>query len=239
VVWVKYRLIIYRYKEGWDKPRYDTFIVEADPDESVLDVIERISLTQDKTLVFEHACHHGACGACGMVINGVERLACITRIGDVAVGNTVVVEPLRGFRVISDLAVDKSRMFKHFEKVNPATLEKLDEPPVELPEYVVIPREKLFDCIECGICYSACPIANTLEEYMGPSALAIAYKTALETGDLKRILLADSKNGVWSCHAAFECSVRCPVNFEPGEKIMKLRRMFLKSSLKLLLGGSR
>lgn len=232
-------MVIYRYKKGWDKPRYEEFLVEADPDDSVLDVLERISLTQDKTLVFEHGCHHGVCGACGMVINGVERLACITRIGDVAVGKTVVVEPLRGFKVIGDLAVDKSRMFKHFEKINPETLESLNMPPVniELPKYVVIPREKLLDCIECGICYSACPIANTLEEYMGPGALAIAYKTAVETGDLERVQLADSRAGVWSCHAAFECSVRCPVNFEPGEKIMRLRRVFLKNSLKLFTGG--
>lgn len=236
---MKYRIVVYRYKRGWSKHRYDTFEVEADPEDSVLDVIERISLKFDRTLVFEHACHHGACGACGMVINGVERLACITKIGEVAVGGTVVVEPLRGFPVISDLAVDKSRMFRHYSKLDIETLEKLEKPNVDLPEYAAIPREKLYDCIECGICYSACPIANTYGEYMGPALLAIAYNTALQTGSLERVKLADSREGVWSCHGAFECSVKCPVDFKPGERIMRFRSMLLGRRLRLILGGGK
>jgi Succinate dehydrogenase/fumarate reductase, Fe-S protein subunit len=71
---MKYRVIIRKYKAGWREPKYVSYEVDVDPEMSVLDVVEKISLEKDRTLAFEHACHHGACGACGMIINGVERL---------------------------------------------------------------------------------------------------------------------------------------------------------------------
>ncbi|MGB9709053.1 succinate dehydrogenase/fumarate reductase iron-sulfur subunit [Infirmifilum uzonense] len=221
---MRYKVVIRRYKDG--RISFDTFEVEANPSESVLDVVERISIEKDKTLVFEHACHHGVCGACGMVINGVERLACITRIGDVARNGVVVLEPLRGFKVISDLAVDKSRMFGRYRLVAPSTLEKLE---LRLNNAVSIPREKLYDCLECGICYSACPIANTFPEYLGPSLLALISRSGNER--VPRVV--DSRRGVWGCHAAFECSVRCPVNFKPGESILKLRRNIISGRVRV------
>jgi len=225
---VKWRLIVRRWKEGWDSPRYQEYVVEADPDTSVLDALEKAWLG-DRSLVFEHACHHGVCGACGMVINGVERLACITRLGDVAVGGTVVVEPLRGFPVVSDLAVDKSRMFRASAAVSPATLEPARGGGAEgLPGRAAVRPEKLLDCLECGICYSACPIARTMEEYLGPGALALASKTLELTGDWGRVAAALERRGVWSCHAAFECSVRCPAGFDPGGLIMILRGKSLR-----------
>ncbi|MEZ0345770.1 MAG: 2Fe-2S iron-sulfur cluster-binding protein [Infirmifilum sp.] len=220
---MKYRLVIKRFKNG--KAWFDTFEVEADPEESVLDVVERVSLKKDRSIVFEHACHHGVCGACGMTINGVERLTCVTKIGDVAKGGVVVVEPLRGFKVISDLAVDKSRMFGKYSYVSPSTLEKL----FMNHGAASIEREKLFDCLECGICYSACPIANTFPSYLGPSLLAMVSKS----GNARVPRIVDSRSGVWGCHGAFECSVRCPADFKPGELIMRLRRRMLSGEVKV------
>lgn len=219
MVSVRVRLVVRRWKQGWERPRYDFFDVEADPEESVLDLIERVSLVYDRTLVFEHACHHGVCGGCGMVINGVEKLACVTKVGEAARKGMLLVEPLHGFEVISDLAVDKSRMFSKYP-VNPQTLEPL-----------TAGLEKLYDCIECGLCYSACPIANTYRAYLGPSVLAMAYHRAV-SGDAIPSNVAES-NGVWACHAAFDCSEKCPVNFRPGEKIMKLRRLLLGGKVRV------
>lgn len=232
---MKWRLIVRRWKEGWREPRYEEYLVDADPDTSVLDALEKAWLG-DRTLVFEHACHHGVCGACGMVINGVERLACITRLGDVAVGNTVVVEPLRGFPVISDLAVDKSRMFRATARINPVTLEAAEGGVGEAPGRAAVRPEKLLDCLECGICYSACPISRTMGEYMGPAALALASKTLEASGDWARVEAALGRFGVWSCHAAFECSVRCPAGFDPGGLIMVLRGKALRRQLRGGLG---
>ena len=74
---VKFR--IFRYKQDGSQPHFDTFDIEAKPDEYVLDVVERIWAEQDRSLTFRHACHHAACGACGMRLNGREKLACTTR----------------------------------------------------------------------------------------------------------------------------------------------------------------
>jgi len=219
---VKYRVVVRRCKEGWGKPEYKSYEVDVDPDTSVLDVVEKISLEMDRALVFEHACHHGVCGACGMVINGVERLACVTKIGGAARNGIVVLEPLRGFRVISDLAVDKSRMFKQYALVKPGTHEKVNG---------VVGIEKLLDCLECGICYSACPIANTFEEYLGPSVIAMSYRSTID-GKIPAII--DTRKGVWACHASFECSARCPADFKPGETIMKIRKGLLFGKLEVV-----
>lgn len=219
---MKYRVIIRKYKAGWREPKYVSYEVDVDPETSVLDVVEKIGLEKDRTLAFEHACHHGACGACGMIINGVERLACITKIGEVARNGIVVLEPLRGFKVISDLAVDKSRMFKQYALVKPGTHEKV---------VGTVEVEKLLDCLECGICYSACPIANTFEGYVGPSVIAMSYKSS-SNGKVPAII--DSRRGVWACHGSFECSARCPVDFKPGETIMKIRKELLFGKLQVI-----
>jgi succinate dehydrogenase / fumarate reductase iron-sulfur subunit len=90
------------------------------------------------------------------------------------------------------------------------------------------------DCIECGLCLSACPVAATDDTYVGPAALAYAQR-ALEEGDgqdREAILAwADQENAAWRCHAAFECTEACPSDVRPAQRIMALRRA-------LTLGGS-
>src|SRR5512136_1907415 len=106
-------------KKGTESPHFEAFKVEVDPDEYVLDGIERIWAFHDRGLTFRHACHHSTCGACGMLVNGVEKLTCITTIRSVASdGDTIKVEPLRYFPVVSDLAVDMSHFYTHLEDAN-------------------------------------------------------------------------------------------------------------------------
>jgi len=217
---MKYKVKIFRFKPGWKKPRYDIFEVDADEEEYLIDVLERIRIEYDPSLTFTHACNHGVCGSCAVKVNGIEKLACTTKMGEL--GREIVVEPLDGFPVVSDLVVDYTRMFKSLQQVKPPNILKETKIETQVPEYVSQVREKFSTCIECGICYSACPIANTYMEYLGPAALA----RVLEKEEVPPIV--DSKKGVWSCHMVFECSSRCPVNYSPGEKIMKLRKTILK-----------
>ncbi len=108
-------LRIYRQK-GSMPAHYDEFQLEVDPDEYVLDAIERIWAYQDRSLIFRHACHHSTCGACGMRVNGAEKLTCITPIRQVGRdGGTIRVEPLRNFPLVSDLAVDMSVFYQRME----------------------------------------------------------------------------------------------------------------------------
>lgn len=218
---------VYREKEG-GPPHFDDFKMEVDPDEYILDGIERIWAFQDESLCFRHACHHSTCGACGMRVNGVEKLTCITTIRSVAQnGATIKVEPLRNFPIISDLSVDMGSLYRrmdlvHARSVLPVSQAEIEKPekrwPKEAEQYI-----RLSDCIECGLCISACPISATCVDYLGPAVLAGAQQTGLkrDPGLLKTV---DNEAGVWRCHSAYECSEVCPSFVDPARRIMDLRR---------------
>jgi len=220
--------IITRQK-GANPPYPQTFQLEVDPDEYVLDGVERIWAFHDRSLAFRHACHHSTCGACGMRVNGVEKLTCITTIRSVTHnGGTLRVEPLRNFPVVSDLVVDMSDMYVRLDMADFNQVADLEDaklgyekvaPSAQGEEY-----ERLVDCIECGCCISACPIALTTSEYMGPAVLAGIQHSYVQTGDPALLELADQASGAWRCHSAYECSAVCPSNVDPGWRIMNLRR---------------
>ena len=223
----KVTLKIYRQKIG-KAPYFQDFTLEVDPEEYLLDAIERIWAFEDRSLVFAHACHHSTCGACGMRVNGVEKLSCITTIKDVTDDKaTVKIEPLRNFPIISDLAVDMGVLFANMERVGHHPLVEKSKEPSQFPA----PTEdtnnndtiRLSDCIECGLCISACPVAATHPDYLGPAALAGAQQHGVNRSSTL-LQLVDSAEGVWRCHSAYECTEVCPSYVEPGQKIMQLRR---------------
>jgi len=229
---VQYR--IFRLKQNGTSPHYDTFTVEIRPDETVLDGIERIWAFQDRSLTFRHACHHASCGSCAMRVNGVEKLSCVTYIQDVTTdGGVLVVEPLRNFPVVSDLVVDVSSMFHRLQEVG-MPIVRSAEPLGEPGEF-----NRYEDCIECGMCISACPVMLTSSQYLGPAALAAADRLVKEPrgAEIPAVLrLVDDENGCWRCHTAFECSEVCPSNVYPAEAIMALRRRLIVERIKSLFG---
>jgi succinate dehydrogenase / fumarate reductase iron-sulfur subunit len=234
------KILIPRQRESETDPRWEEFSLEIDPDETVLDAVEKIWAFQDKTLTFRHACHHSTCGACGMRVNSVEKLTCITPIRDVARNNgTIKVEPLRNFPVVSDLVVDLDRFFADLESMHSPQITEIGAS--GLP-YEAVPEEtagltRLVDCIECGLCVSACPVALTDDKYIGPAALAGLQQAVEPDGDEKPIQIADDRGGAWRCHSAFECSAVCPSNVEPGYRIMDLRKQLMRKNFKQWFGG--
>jgi len=229
-------------KKGDGEPYQQSFQLEVDPDEYVLDGIERVWAFHDRSLTYRHACHHSTCGACGMRVNGVEKLTCITPIRSVTHnGGTIRVEPLRNFPVISDLVVDMSQFYvrldqAHFEQVAPLDQANLgyEKDPPEGSRY-----ERLVDCIECGCCISACPVALTTPAYLGPAILAgIQHSYSLQK-DPRLLDFADQADGVWRCHSAFECTAVCPSNVDPGWRIMDLRKKVIGNRIRKLFGVDR
>jgi len=236
-------LVIYRQKTG-GKGQYQPYQLEVDPDEYVLDAIERVWAFHDRSLTFRHACHHSTCGACGMRVNGVEKLTCITSIRSVTHnGGTLKIDPLRNFPVVSDLVVDMSGFYlrmeqAHFSQV--AALKNADlayEKPRYRPQEAE--DERLVDCLECGMCISACPAALTSQNYVGPAALAAVQHSYLQTHDPALLDCADSQDGAWRCHSAFECSAVCPSNVDPGWRIMDLRKRIVGSRVSKLFGKNK
>ncbi len=229
-------LRVYRWKTNKDA-HYDEYKLEVSPDEYVLDAIERIWAFQDRTLCFAHACHHSTCGACGMRINDRERLTCITPISTVTSnGGTVKVEPLRNFPIISDLVVDLGGLYRKNELVGQRPVISVADEPASSGlsraeretrrEFI-----RLADCIECGLCVSACPAAATSADYLGPAGLAGAHQHGLD-GNKELRKLVDSSEGLWRCHSAYECSSVCPSNVDPAGRIMALRRQVMVDRIK-------
>lgn len=247
-------LKIFRYKAG-QPPRYDVFRVQVPDTAHVLDAIETVWAVHDRSLTFRHACHHASCGSCAVRINGVEKLPCITLITGVWDGRGALqIDPLRNLPLVSDLVVDVGGFFQRMaasrmtitrtaERHLPLTVEVdgdgIDQKPVALAEN--LSRYNRFEnCIECGICISACPTMAAADRFFGPAGLAGIHRARLETADpaeSARLLdLADGEHGVWRCHSAYECTEACPQSVDPAGAIMALRRDLIKRRFKNLLG---
>ncbi|HVN52702.1 MAG TPA: 2Fe-2S iron-sulfur cluster-binding protein [Anaerolineaceae bacterium] len=229
---IRWKVTFQIYRAKGDGPvHFDTFFLDVDPDEYVLDGVERLWAFHDRSLCYRHACHHSTCGACGMRVNGVEKLTCITPIREVTTdGGTLRIEPLRNFPVVSDLAVDMGSLYLRMDQVHaksvlPVTEAEIEKSPrdwsAEDQQYI-----RLSDCIECGLCISACPISATDADYLGPAVLAGAQQTGLSK-DPALVEIVDSEDGVWRCHSAYECTAVCPSFVDPARRIMNLRRQVL------------
>ena len=236
-------LKVFRYKAG-QASRYDTFLVQVPDTANVLDAIEAAWADQDRSLTFRHACHHASCGSCAVRINGVEKLPCITPVKEMWKGTgELLIEPLRNFPVLSDLVVDVTAFFQRMSAAG-MTITRTAEPALDGKRVQLadgLARFNRFeDCIECGICISACPTMAASDRFFGPAALAAIYRARLETADKAasdRLLeRADGEHGVWRCHSGWECTEVCPQNVRPAEAIMALRRDLIKRRFRKLLG---
>ena len=220
---------IYRYKPGViDPPRYDEFRTTVEDHTTVLDVLEQARL-DDPSLTYRHSCHHGSCGTCGMLINGREALACVTRVVELG-ADVVTVEPLRHAPQVSDLVVSMTPFFEKYAPVGMPYVRESEYVPESQPSEEIGAYVRFESCLECSLCLSACPVVGSDAAYLGPAALAAAARVVQEprgqaVADV--LALVDSEHGCWRCHAAMECSAVCPNGVNPGEQIMFLRRFLL------------
>lgn len=228
------RFKVFRYKQGRPQPWYDTFTVSITPRTTVLDALQAIRRDQDPSLALRHSCHHASCGTCGMRINGQERLACLTNVAALDT-DEVLVEPLANLPVVTDLVVD---MAAFYEKYGPMGMPLIRQseflPESEVPEGITF-YTRLENCIECGLCVSACPVVASDPLYLGPAALAAAWRVVEEPRDADPEAAqarADTEHGCWRCHVAMECSEVCPSEVNPGAAIMALRGTLARRKLR-------
>ena len=229
---------------------WEEFDVELDPTLSVLDGLLQTRDDQDGTLAVRCSCRAAICGSCGVKINGQSTLACKTQIGEAAAeaarlsgssGGTgeaedpsgvIVVEPMGNMPVIKDLVTDmESTHWEKFRRVTPWLLPA--GPPPER-EYIV-PAESMVDvtqsvaCIQCGACVSSCLSMEADPEFIGPAALAKAYRFVGDPRDgqtTERLFdLANDPHGMYDCTHCFSCIDACPKGVAPMNQIMRLRRL--------------
>ena len=216
---------VFRFSRESGPSRFDVFEAEVEPTSTVLDALRWIRIHRDPSLAIRHSCLHASCGTCGVRVNGREGLACVTRLADLDPGR-VTVEPMANFPVMTDLVVDMTSFADRFPAPHPATRTSDVPSSAEMPDGIDA-YERFEDCIECGLCLSACPVVATDDTYVGPAALAYAQRLLEEPrgADLGPILQwADEDNAAWRCHAAFECTEACPSDVRPAQRIMHLRR---------------
>ncbi len=225
----------FRPEEGAE-PTWQRYEVEAEPTARLLDLLMYVKQFQDGTLAFRKSCAHGVCGSDAMRINGKDRLACKTLVRDVAdaEGATVRIEPLRHFPVVKDLVVDPSGFFDKYRSVKPFLI---NDEPVREKERIQSQKEReAFDdatnCILCSACYSACPVLDDNPGFIGPAALANAFRfleDSRDRGFASRLPALDGPDGVWACQNHFECTRACPRGIKITKHINHLKRK-IKSS---------
>ena len=231
-----------RFHKGDQRPHVDAFEVAVEPGATVLDALLEIRRHQDPSLVVRHSCLHGSCGTCGVLVNGREALACDTKVASLPADRPIKLEPLRNQRVVADLATDMVDFHARFE---PAGLPQVRTSEVcagAVPPDGMKAFGRFEDCIECGLCLSACPIARTDRAYIGPAALAAAARIVAEPRgrDLGPVLaLAEEPDSVWRCHDAMECTAVCPSAVDPARALFTLRRHVAFNGLKRFVRRAR
>lgn len=222
-------LRIFRYNPEKDKkPHYDTYRVEAEPTDRVLDLLEYVKGMYDGTLSFRRSCAHGICGSDAMCINGRNRLACKVLVKDIGSGK-ITVEPLMGMRVIKDLIVDMEPFFANYRSVMPYLVN--DEPPPK-KERLQSPEEReRFDdttkCILCACCTTSCPSFWANEQYLGPAAIVAAHRFIFDSRDragAERLRILNDRFGVYRCHTIFNCTDACPREIQVTRAIGEVKR---------------
>ena len=229
---MKINLKIQRFDPQTDQePHFQTYEVEVEPTDRLLDAMMHIKRFEDGSLSFRKSCAHGVCGSDAMRINGKDRLACKTLVRDVVAGegDTVVIEPLRHFPVLKDLIVDQEEFFTRYRSVKPFLI---NDEPVEKGERTQSPEQrKAFDdptnCILCAACFSACPIPEENPAFLGPAAIVNAYRFLADSRDRgfeERLSVLDVPDGVWPCQNHFKCTEACPRSIKITKRINETKR---------------
>lgn len=222
-------LKIFRYnQESEDKPHYDQFVIEAEPTDRVLDLLEYVKGHHDGTLSFRRSCAHGICGSDAMRINGVNFLACKVLVKNLK-SRKITIEPILGLPVIKDLIVDMEPFFDHYKSVMPYLVN--DEPP-PARERLQSPQEhERFEdttkCILCACCTTSCPSFWSSEDYLGPAAIVAAHRFIFDSRDragADRLRMLNDVFGVYRCHTIFNCTVACPREIEVTRAIGEVKK---------------
>jgi succinate dehydrogenase / fumarate reductase iron-sulfur subunit len=222
-------LKVFRFNPEKDKkPHYETYTVEAEPVDRVLDLLEYIKGNYDGSLSFRRSCAHGVCGSDAMRINGRNRLACKVLVKELG-GNKITVEPLLGLKVLKDMIVDMEPFFEHYRSVMPYFVNNDPEP---IQERLQSPeaRERFDDttkCILCAACTTSCPSFWANGKYVGPAAIVNAHRFIFDSRDqaaAERLQVLNNQFGVYRCHTIFNCTEACPRDIQVTKAIGEVKR---------------
>jgi succinate dehydrogenase / fumarate reductase, iron-sulfur subunit len=229
-------------------PKVQSYPLEVDPGSTILDCLNRIKWEQDGTLAFRKNCRNTICGSCSIRINGRSALACKENVGSelarlrahppASVGSetapTIVIAPMGNFPVIKDLVVDMQSFWSHLQAVDPYVSTAARQVPER--EFLQSPAEReqlnqTGNCILCGACYAECNAREVNPDFVGPHALAKAYRMVADSRDDQteaRLTQYNSEtSGVWACTRCYFCNAVCPMEVAPMDQIGKIKAKIL------------
>lgn len=212
------------------KAHFETYAIEVEPTDRVLDALNEVKWKKDGTLAYRRSCAHGICGSDAMRINGKNRLACKALVGQM--GRKIVVEPMLGFRVEKDLVVDMEPFMQKYKSIKPYLIN--DDPPPERERLQTIEQREKFDdatkCILCGACTTSCPSFWADPKYVGPAAIVQASRFIFDSRDKgaeERLEVLGDKEGVWRCRTIFNCVDACPRDIPVTKLIGEVKKAIL------------
>ena len=223
-------LEVARYRPEQDeRPTFQRYEAPYRQDWVVLDALNYLKDYVDGTLSYRWSCRMGICGSCGMMVNGVPKLTCAVFLRDYH-PDPIRVEPLANFPVERDLVIVLDDFMEKLRAVKPWIIRD-DERPLEEGEYRQTPEQRAsFEqysmCINCMLCYSACPVYQNEETFVGPAALALAQRYNLDSrdqGNHERNELIWADEGIWDCTFVGECSTVCPKHVDPAGAIQQAK----------------
>lgn len=219
-------LTIVRYNPEIDTaPHPEPYRVPYDEQTSLLDALGYIKDHLAPDLAYRWSCRMAICGSCGMMVNRVPKLACKTFLRDYPQG--MEVEALGNFPIERDLVVDMTHFIESLEAIKPYILGNARQPeegpnrqtPAQMAKY-----HQFASCINCGLCYAACPQFGLNPEFIGPAAITLAHRYNLDSrdrGKAARMPQLSGENGVWRCTFVGYCSEVCPKQVDPAAAIQQ------------------
>jgi fumarate reductase iron-sulfur subunit len=235
-------LEILRYDpEADDMPHLQAYTVPYRDDWVVLDALTLIKEEIDATLSFRWSCHMAVCGSCGVMVNGEPELACHAFLRDYR-GAKVTVEPLEHFPIERDLVVVMDDVMAKLSSVRPYLITDASRP-LDDGEYLQTPAQlqrfaPFAQCINCMLCYAACPQSQLNDSFVGPAALTLAQRYNLDSrdrGEYQRAEVVASNDGIWQCSLVGACSQVCPKGVDPAAAIQQAKLSHSVAWLKALL----
>jgi fumarate reductase iron-sulfur subunit len=217
---------ILRYRPEQDAaPVLTSYRVPFTEDMSVLQGLQYIKDHLDGTLSFRWSCRMAICGSCGMMIDGKPRLSCKTFLRNFRSGK-LRVEALAHFPIERDLVVDVDDFIVKLETVKPYLIPR-EQRRLDEGEYLQTPHElEIYEhfssCINCMLCYAACPQYGLNSKFIGPGVLALLHRYNVDSRDggrAQRMEFVNAEEGVWSCTAVGYCSEVCPKGVDPANAV--------------------
>ncbi|MCH7515128.1 MAG: succinate dehydrogenase/fumarate reductase iron-sulfur subunit [Bacteroidetes bacterium] len=222
-------LEVFRYKPDENtEPFFQNYEIPLKKEWVILDALNYVKDHLEGTLSYRWSCRMGVCGSCGMMVNGKPVLTCNTFVEKFSPG-PIRIEPLENFPVVRDLVIEMSDFLDKLKSVKPWIIrddldlveEEYRQTPDQLSDY-----KQYSMCINCMLCYSACPVYGLEPEFVGPAAIALAQRYNMDNrdqGNKERMEALSDDTGMWHCTFVGDCSAVCPENVDPAGAIQRYK----------------